>query len=144
MHRSGSALLTSSPLEDEVSASPMAYEVERRHAVTGPVLTPGEVNTFAPQTDVTVHTWRDRVDEPQSAIACRPSKHWIVFFLSPFGQWSAEDFIMGHALTEVRPLNRPRGRMSTQDERRNISIPPRVTYGALVGESDGEAPYGLE
>lgn len=125
----------------EVFGSPVFYAEERRDVPAGPVLTPGETNTLATQ-PATVHGFDER--QKQSEIACRPSKHWIVFFLSPFGDWSAEDFLMGHELTTIRPLNRPRGRMSTQDERRNISIPPRVTYGALVGESDGEAPYGLE
>lgn len=139
--RHGVPSVTEEPLEDEISASPVFFETERREAQAGPQLTPGETNTLATQTGVTVHTFEER--EHQSEIPCRPSKHWIVFYLSPFGQWSAEDFLMGHEIIP-RPLNRPRGRMSTQDERRNISIPPRVTYGSLVGESDGVAPYGLE
>lgn len=140
MPRSASALV--SPLEaEEVYASPVFYDEARREVPAGPVLTPGETNTLATQ-PATVHGFDER--QKQSEIACRPSKHWIVFFLSPFGEWSAEDFLMGHELTTIRPPNTPRGRLSTQDERRNISIPPRVTYGALVGESDGEAPYGLE
>lgn len=120
--------------------SPAFYETFRREVPAGPVLTPGEVNTNAVQ-PATVHTFEER--QPQSEIPCRPSKHWIVFFASPFGAWSAEDFIMGKE-SIARTRNTPRGRMSTQDERRNVSIPTRVTYGSLVGESDGESPYGLE
>lgn len=125
------------------TGSPAFFETRRREVPAGPVLTPGEVNVDAVQAQ-TVETWIDKVDQPQSAIPCRPSKHWIVFFLSPFGQWSAEDFIMGRETIPFGAANTPRGRMSTQDDRRNVTIPTRVSYGSLVGESDGEAPYGLD
>lgn len=123
------------------TGSPAFFETRRREVPAGPVLTPGEVNTLATQ-PATVHEFDER--QRQSEIPCRPSKHWIVFFLSPFGQWSAEDFIMGRETIPFGAANTPRGRMSTQDDRRNVTIPTRVTYGSLVGESDGEAPYGLD
>lgn len=128
------------PSARQRTASPAFFEVFRRTPPAGPVLTPGETNVLATQ-PATVHGFDER--QKQSEVPCRPSKHWIVFFLSPFGQWSAEDFIMGKE-SLPRTRNTPRGRMSTQDERRNVTIPTRITYGSLVGESDGEAPYGLD
>lgn len=123
-------------------ASPVFYRVGRREPPAGPVLTPAEYNANDLQTDVTVHGFDERL--PQSQIICRPSRHWIAFFLAPV-DWpmGCGDFIMGHEAIP-RAANTPRGRLSTMDDRRNVAIPPRVTYGSLVGDMDGVSPNGLD
>lgn len=131
--------------------SPLGYAVSRRSASSGFVqLTPGETNeALHPLTD------RGPDDVPvtgpgileerlqQSEVPCRPSRFSIAFFLSPWGYAWSDDFLMGHESIPRMP-NTPQGRLSQQDERRNIAIPPRISYGALVGENDGVSPYGLE
>jgi hypothetical protein len=121
-------------------ASPAFFFVRRRENVRGPMLTPGEVNVWARQTDVTVHEFEER--QHQSRIPCRPSRHWIAFF-GPIPKWSAEDFLAGKDGIRRMP-NTPRGRMSLQQDRRNVAIPDRVSYGSLVGENDGYSPNGLD
>lgn len=135
--------------EEDESVSPVFFETYRREPSSGQVvLTPGEKNELATQ-PATVHGFEER--PPQSEFPCRPSRHMIAFYLSPFGEWSAEDFLMGNvdlgsdAKAPIpRPRNVPLGRLSTQDDRRNVNIPPRITYGSLVGENEGVAPYGLD
>lgn len=124
--------------------SPVFYSVSRRHAWNGGVqLTPAEYNQRADVLDVDGGPDVLVLPVPQSELPHRPSRAWIAFFLSPWGFHMADDFIMGHE-TVPHMSGVPRGRLSTQDDRRNVGIPTRISYGAMVGESDGVAPYGLE
>jgi hypothetical protein len=120
----------------------LGYTVRRRVPPAGPVVTPGLHN----QEDYSngggnVKGFDERM--PQSLIHCRPSRRQIVFFLSTNGQWSEDRFIMGH---ETIPYQQrfPRGRLSTMDDRRNVSVPPRISYGSMIGENDGVSPNGLD
>jgi hypothetical protein len=122
--------------------NPAFYRLRRREPVEGPMMTPAEytgqklaVQPGEPYVSVRM---------PQSEVACRPSKNIILtWFLSPFDTWSAQDFTMGHESVPF-PRNTPRGRLSTMDARQNIAVPPRISYGAAVGEMDGVSPNGLD
>lgn len=117
------------------------FRVRRREPVEGPMMTPAEYTGRSANEPSTPHV---SIRDPQSDIRCRPSRRIIeTWFLSPMGAWSAEDFTMGK---ESVPLarNTPRGRLSTMDDRQNISIPPRISYGSAVGEMDGVSPNGLD
>jgi hypothetical protein len=121
----------------------LGYKVRRREPIEGPMLTP----VLHQQEDYSngggnLSGFDERI--PQSQIACRPSRRQIAFFLAPI-EWpmGCGDFIMGH---ETIPFMQrfPRGRLSTMDDRRNVSIPPRVSYGSQIPELDGLSPNGLD
>lgn len=119
----------------------LGYRVRRRVPPAGPMVTPGEHN----QLD-TVQTDTPYVSEkiPQSEVISRPSRRQIAFFLSEYDTiLGAQDFLFGH---ETIPFGRrfPNGRLSNQDPRRNVAVPPRISYGSLVGEMDGVSPNGLD
>lgn len=104
--------------------------------------TPGEHNRWDMQSNQTAPILTERLH--QSLVHSRPSRHWIAFFLSPTPDWwSMEDFIMGHETVDFVP-NTPRGRLSTMDDRRNVAIPPAVSYGSQIGDMDGVSPNGLD
>lgn len=124
-------------------ASPAAWAVRRRTAWNGGVqLTPGETNMLGRPAYKADGILEERIQ--QSLLPHRPSTRMIAFFLSPLGFAWPDDFIMGHETVGFTNANTPRGRLSTMDDRRNIGIPDRVSYGSIVGESDGVAPYGLD
>lgn len=122
-------------------ANPAFFRVRRREPLEGPEMTPAEyTGESSVQPDEPYVNARMR----QSHVHARPSRRIIqTWFLSPWDVWSAQDFIMGHE-SIPRTRNTPRGRLSTMDDRQNIAVPPRISYGSLVGEMDGVSPNGLD
>jgi hypothetical protein len=119
----------------------IGYRVRRREPVEGPMLTPAEyTGRRATQPGEPFVSERMR----QSEVHSRPSKRIIqTWFLSPMGDWSSEDFLFGE-VPIPRPTNFPRGRLSQMDDRMNVAVPPRISYGSMVGEMDGVSPNGLD
>lgn len=98
----------------------------------------------------------------------RLARHRTTFFLQPTGTWgSFGDWMMGGFdyalgireakerdqyiqgkemlhLAEQRQMGIVQGGWIPDPYRRNIAVPRTVSYGDYVGESDGDAPYGLE
>jgi hypothetical protein len=117
---------------------PMLTKVSRREPMLAgsPQYTPFELNeklTEESQGNAFVPSRiRDSLFNP------RVSKKQVVFFLQPtgidggWGDWWAAPFIQGKNLHSAIRTS-PAGRFTTADNRRNIDIPPTISYGDTQG-----------
>lgn len=123
---------------------PLAVFVPVHEPFRGPVRTVGEVNHDVYQDNQTVHEFDERL--PQSRIPCRPARERVTLFLHPNPDYVfSGDFLMADEKSIApRFTGIPPGRLSLQDDRRNVERPDYVSYGDQVGELYGVAPYGLD